>query len=163
MSTFIFQRDFPRLGDLVQAETSISIASCRKYGSVTGTVGKELLIGDILIDNLDGTFTIPANIAAIVDPAKRLALYIGNDPINNVNTQNPTFNPNITTFAADTLTQQISVLWRGQVGVSRGGEIGTSRGESGIRFPVGTTPAQMKTVWGKLTTVNNMTILRQVP
>lgn len=163
MSTYFIKQDFPRLGDLIQGETSLSIASCRKQGTVTGTVGKTLYIGDILIDNLDGTFTIPADIAAIVDPAKRLALYIGNDPIQNVDTNNPTYNSNITTFASDTLTQNVVVAWRGQLGLARGGVVGTSRGESGIRFPVGTTAPQMKTVWDKLTVVNGFTILRQVP
>lgn len=160
--TFELRQDFPRLGDLVQSESTITIGHCRKYGTVTGTAGQKLYIGDILVDNRDGSFTIPADIAAIL-AAEHLALYIGNDPVNTQMNTDPSYNPNITEFKTGALDQKIAVLWRGQIGVARGGVVGTSRGDSGIRFPVGTTPVQMKQVWDKLTVDNNMTILRQVP
>lgn len=162
MALFELQRDFPIFSDLVQNETSIQIAHCRKYANVTGTAGQVLYIGDILIDNRDGTLAIPADIAAIL-AAEHLAIYIGNDPFNNQITGVKTYNPNYTEFKAGLLTQRVDVIWRGQCGLSRGGIVGTSRGDSGLRFPVGTTPAQMKQVWDKLTVDNGLTILRQVP
>lgn len=163
----ILHNQFPQFGEVFQSELGTPIGYTRKTVSVTGTAGQKLYIGDILIDNGDGTVTIPANIAAIttaISGGKTLAIYAGNDAHQNVNTANPTYNHNVTDFYTGALTQKVVVVYRGIIGVARGGVIDATdgRANAGLRFPTSTTTAQMKTVREQLEK-QGIHVLRQVP
>lgn len=160
---FQLQKEFTRYGDVFQHELGSPIGYVRKTVEVTGVAGTELQIGDfiVLADATATTGTIPADIAAI-KAAPFLGIYGGNDAYRNMNTDNPTYNHSVTQFATDTLTQKVVVIHRGIVGVARGGAKGTTRYGSGLKFPAGTSKADMQEVWDKLE-VQGIHVLRQVP
>lgn len=163
MSIMQLQKYFPRFGDVFQHEDGIPIGFTRKTLEITGTAGKKLYIGDFIVmaSKTAKTGTIPADIDAIKN-APYLGIYAGNDAHQNVNTDNPTYNHNVTEFEADTLTQDIVVVYRGRIGVARGGSEGTTRFDSGLRFPKATAKADMQAVWDKLEE-QDIHVLRQVP
>lgn len=157
------QKDFTRYGDVFQHEAGSPIGYVRKSIDVTGVAGGKLFIGDFLVlaSPTATTGTIPADIDAI-KAAPYLGIYGGNDAYRNMNTDNPTYNHNVTEFEADTLTQKVVVIHRGMVGVARGGAKGTTRYDSGLKFPAGTSKADMQAVWDKLEE-QGIHVLRQVP
>lgn len=160
---FILQEDFPRFGDVFQHELGVTIGYTRETVEVTGTAGAKLYIGDLLVMSsiTADTATIPADIAAI-KAAPVLAVYAGNDAYLNVNTDDPTYNHNVTEFEASTLTQKVVVINRGPVGVAGGGAKGGSKYFTGLKFPTGTSLADIKAVHDKLH-AQGFKILRQVP
>lgn len=159
----ILQEDFPRFGDVFQHEVGATIGYTRETVKVTGTAGKKLYIGDLLVMQslTDDTATIPADIAEI-KAAPILAVYAGNDAYLNVNTDNPTYNHNVTEFEADTLEQKVVVINRGIIGVAGGGAAGGSKHFSGLKFPAATSSADITAVHKKLRE-QGFKILRQVP
>jgi len=163
MAILQLQKYFPRFGDVFQHEAGTPIGYTRKTVSVTGTAGAKLFIGDFLVlDSITATTaTIPADIEAI-KAAPVLGIYAGNDAHQNMNTDNPTYNHNVTEFNTDTLTQDVVVVYRGMIGVARGGSKGTSRYDSGLRFPASTSKSDMQAVWDKLEE-QGIHVLRQVP
>lgn len=163
MSMIQLQQYFTRYGDVFQHEAGVTIGFTRKTLEVTGVAGTKLEIGDfIVMDSPTAkTGTIPADIAAI-KAAPYLGIYAGNDAHQNVNTDNPTYNHSVTEFNTGTETQKIVVVYRGMIGVSRGGIKGTHRGDSGLKYPVGTTKADREAVQDKLE-LQNIHVLRQVP
>lgn len=163
MAMMQLQGYFPRFSDVFQAEDGVMIGFTRKTLKVTGTVGKKLFIGDfIVMDSKTATTgTIPATVEDI-KAAKWLGIYAGNDPIQNVNTDNPTYNSNVTHFEADTLEQEVVVVYRGRIGVAQGGSEGTTRYDSGLRFPRATARTDRQVIWDKLED-QDIHVLRQVP
>lgn len=163
MAIMQLQKYFPRFGDVFQHEDGTPIGFTRKTVEVTGTAGTKLYIGDfiVLASKTAKVGTIPADIDAIKS-APWLGIYAGNDAYKNMNTDNPTYNNNVTEFEADTLTQDAVVVYRGRMGVARGGSEGTSRYDSGLRFPANTSRADMQVVWDKLEE-QDIHVLRQVP
>lgn len=163
MTIMTLQKYFPRFGDVFQHEDGVPIGFTRKTIKVTGVAGQKLHIGDFIVmdSKTAKTGTIPADIAAI-KAAAWLGVYGGNDPIQNVNTDNPTYNSNVTEFAADTLEQDVVVVYRGRIGVACGGSEGTTRYDSGLRFPAATAITDRQAVWDKLEE-QDIHVLRQVP
>lgn len=157
------QKYFPRFGDVFQHEDGVPIGFTRKTLDVTGVAGTKLFIGDFIVmaSKTAKTGTIPTTIDEIKS-APYLGIYAGNDPYLNVNTDNPTYNHNVTEFEADTLDQKIVVVYRGRMGVARGGSKGTTRYDSGLRFPTATSKTDMQAVWDKLEE-QDIHVLRQVP
>lgn len=163
MAIMQLQKYFPRFGDVFQHEDGVPIGFTRKTLEVTGTAGKKLFIGDFIVmeSKTAKVGTIPADIEAIKS-AKWLGIYAGNDAHQNMNTDNPTYNHNVTEFEAKTLKQNVVVVYRGRMGVARGGAEGTTRYDSGLRFPKGTSKVDMQAVWDKLEE-QDIHVLRQVP
>lgn len=150
---FSLQAQYPAWRDVFVEEHATHIGYVRKTVSVTGTAGQKILIGTILIDNDDGTVTIPANAAAIataVTDGKKFAIYAGNDVIQNINIH-PTTNKNVTEFFSDLLTQDVVVVYRGIIGV----------GKRGLRFPANTAANDIKAVHKQLEE-QGIHVLRQV-
>lgn len=163
MPNLLPQVYFPRYHDVFQHEDGVIIGYTRKTLKVTGTAGKKLFIGDFIVmaSATADEGTIPTTLQEIID-APYLGIYGGNDPYKNVNTDDPTYNHNVTTFGESTLTQEIVVVYRGRVGVARGGSAGTTRHESGLRYPANTSTPNRKIVEKKLEE-QGIHVLRQVP
>lgn len=163
MEKLQFQKYFPILSDLIQDEHGALIGYSRSSVKVTGTAGQQLLIGDFLVmDSVSAeTATIPADIEAI-KAAKVLAVYIGNEAYQNMNTDKMSYNHNVTDFVPEHLTQEVVVINRGPIGLSWGGPKGTTKHFSGLKFPAGTSKADIKAVHNKLID-QGFKILRQVP
>lgn len=133
--------------DVFQTEAGTTIGYVRKNGNLTGTAGAVIQIGTILQDNDDGTFTIPATTAAITNPV----IYCGDDPYRQQGKGVRDWNPNTTVFTADNLTQEVTVVYRGRVGV----------GTSYLVFPTDATPETKQAVY-KLLDDKGFKIIRQV-
>ncbi|UJE34827.1 virion structural protein [Acinetobacter phage vB_AbaM_P1] len=163
MEKLEFQKRFPMFSEVFQDEHGVLIGYTRQTVKVTGTAGKKLQIGDFLVmDSVaDEVATIPADIAAI-KAAPVLAIYAGNEAYQNMNTDNSSYNHNVTEFLADRLEQEVVVINRGPIGLSWGGPVGTTKHFSGLKFPAGTSKADIKEVHAKLTN-QGFKILRQVP
>lgn len=162
MSLIQLQKYFTAFGDVFQEEAGIGIGYTRKSVEVTGTEGEVLQIGRFIgMESVSAkTGTILKTIEEIKE-AKVLGIYAGNDAYQNMISENPTYNHNVTEFKADTLTQKVVVINRGQIGVARGGNEGTSRYDSGLKFPAGTSLADKEIVWAKLEDAG-FKVLRQV-
>mgnify|MGYP001580326797 CR=1 FL=1 len=160
---FELQKYFPKFGDVFQHEDGVTIGYTRQELEVTGEAGGKLYIGDFIVmeSPASRTGTIPKTIQEIKD-AKWLGIYAGNDPYHQMNTKNPTYNQNVSYFNADTLTQKIIVISRGRIGVAEGGSAGTTKHDSGLRFPATTSKADKQAVWDKLIE-QGFKVLRQVP
>lgn len=163
MENLVLQKRFPEFGEVFQDEHGTLIGYTRQTVEVTGTAGQQLLIGDLLVMQTvaDTTATIPADIAAI-KAAPILAVYAGNEAYQNMNTDNPTYNHNVTDFTADRLKQEVVVINRGPIGLTWGGPKGTTKYFTGLKFPAGTSKADIAAVHKKLT-IQGFKILRQVP
>lgn len=163
MENLQFQKYFPIFSEVFQDEHGVLIGYTRQTVKVTGTAGQQLLIGDFLVmDSVAaGTATIPADIDAI-KAAPVLAIYAGNEAYQNMNTDNPSYNHNVTDLVAGRLEQEVVVINRGPIGLSWGGPKGTTKHFSGLKFPAGTSKADIKAVHDKLTN-QGFKILRQVP
>ena len=163
MAIMQLQKYFPRFGDVFQHEDGIPIGFTRKTLEITGVAGTKLYIGDFIVmaSKTAKVGTVPADIDAIKS-APYLGIYAGNDAHQNMNTDNPTYNHNVTEFNTGTEKQDIVVVYRGRIGVARGGAEGTTRYDSGLRFPKGTVKTDMQAVWDKLEE-QDIHVLRQVP
>lgn len=157
-----FQVVFPRFGDVFQHEVGATIGYVRSKVNVTGTAGQKLVIGDFLVmeKHSSKVATIPADLAAIKGAAV-LGIYAGADIIQNINTEDPSYNHNVTEFTDATLTQEVVVIHRGPIGISEGGPVGTTKAFSGLKFPKGTAKADREEVHAKLID-QGFKILRQV-
>ena len=162
MEKIEFQKRFPTYGDVFQDEHGVITGYTRKTVEVTGTAGQQLLIGDfiVLASAVAETGTIPADIAAI-KAAPTLAIYAGNEAYQNMNTDNPSYNHNVTDFVAGRLKQKVVVVYRGMTNVAGGSVKGTTKWFTGLKFPAGTSKADIKAVHNKLE-LQGIHILRQV-
>jgi len=163
MAEYILQEYFPNFGDVFQSEAGVEIGFTRKTLEVEGEVGQKLYIGDfIVMESKTATKgKIPETLDEIKD-AKWLGIYAGNDAYLNMNTNDPTFNHNVTTFGATTKTQDIVVVYRGRIGVAEGGQPNTTKSFSGLKFPQGTTKADKRVIWDKLE-MQDIHVIKQVP
>lgn len=163
MEILKFQKVFPTFGDVFQHEIGAVIGYTRETVKVTGTAGQKLVIGDLLVmdSHTAKVATIPADIAAMKGAAV-LGVYAGNEAYQNMNTDNPTYNHNVTEFVAGRLTQDVVVIHRGPIGVAGGGKAGTTKHFTGLKFPADTVRADIEAVHDKLR-LQGFKILRQVP
>ena len=126
------------------------IGYTRKTVSLTATAGTVVQIGTVLVDNDDGTASIPANAAALA-AATKVCIFLGRDIVK-TNYTLGNQQHNIAKFDAANLTQDIVVVWRGAVGV----------GKVNLILPSGFTNTQKNALYKLMEQVNGFKMLRQV-
>lgn len=122
----------------------------RKTLSMTAPLNTVVQVGHLLIDNGDGTCSLPANAAALA-AATKIVIFIGHDVIKTDYSLN-NMKRNVAQFDADNLTQDVVVVWRGS----------GLLGKANLIFPAGTTNVQKAAVYKTLTEVNGFKMARQV-
>lgn len=128
----LYDIEHVEFSDVFQTELGTTIGYTRKQLALTGTAGVKVEIGHILQDNGDGTATIPATTASITNPV----IYCGDDPYKQQAAGKRDWNPNTTVFSADNLTQDVTVVYRGPVGV----------GKAYLKYPSDATPTTRQAV-----------------
>lgn len=144
---------YNRFSDVFQSEVGQEVGWARETVNITGTDGVVLEIGTLVILGADNTTaTIPANQAALVAAgAGKLAIVAGKALKCDLSTG---YNPNVVAFTSSTLTQPVTVVYRGQ----GGGSIGKAE----IIFPSDSdTLAEKNAIFLRLNTENGFKLLNQ--
>lgn len=133
----------------VRAQDEV-VGYTRKTVSLTAALGTVVQVGHILIDNDDGTVSIPANKAALL-AANKICIFIGRD-VYKTSHSLENMARNVAIFDAANLTQEVVVVWRGAVSV----------GKANLIWPTGMTAGEKSAVYKTLEQVNGFKMLRQV-
>ena len=144
--------DYTKFSDVFQTEAGTTIGYARKNLSLTATAGTVVQIGTLLVDNGDGTATIPANALALSGAGVgKIVIFCGDD-IYDKQVGHRDWNPNLASFESTNLTQDVTVVWRGRVGV----------GKANLKWPSNVTTADKVAVYKRLEEENGFKVIRQL-
>lgn len=143
---------YNRFSDVFQGEVDQTVGWARETVNITATPGTVLEIGKLVVLNAAlTTGTIPANqIALAAAAAGKIAIVAGKSLKCDLSTG---FNPNVIVFTADTLTQAVTVVYRGQ----GGGSIGNAN----LIYPSDSTGSDKAAIETRLTVENGFKVLKQ--
>lgn len=144
---------YNRFSDVFQSENGQEVGWARETVNITGTDGVVLQIGTLVILGADNTTaTIPANHAALVAAGEgKIAIVAGKALKCDLSTG---FNPNVVKFTSTTLTQPVTVVYRGHAA----GSIGKTQ----LIFPSDSdTLAEKNAIYLRLNVENGFKLLNQ--
>lgn len=144
--------DYTQFSDVFQTEAGTTIGYARKNLSLTATAGTVVQIGTLLVDNGDGTATIPATALALSSAAAGNIVIFCGDDIYNKQVGHRDWNPNLATFDSTNLTQNVTVMAYGRVGV----------GKAKLVWPSNVTTADKVAVYKRLEKENGFKVIRQL-